>query len=64
MANSADPDQMPQNAASDQGPHCLQSVQSFFLLEYLNLIARSTPKIEIEPFQYIVWGVHSSNNGL
>ena len=24
MVNSADPDQMPQNAASDQGLHCLQ----------------------------------------
>ena len=24
LANSADPDQMPQNAASDQGLHCLQ----------------------------------------
>ena len=23
LANSEDPDQMPQNAASDQGPHCL-----------------------------------------
>ena len=26
MANSADPDQMPQNAASDLGLHCLQSL--------------------------------------
>ena len=25
-ANSADPDQMPQNAASDQGPHCLSPI--------------------------------------
>ena len=24
MANSADPDQMPQNAVSDQGLYCLQ----------------------------------------
>ena len=26
LANSADPDQTPQNAASDQGLHCLQIV--------------------------------------
>ena len=26
LASSADPDQMPQNAASDQGLHCLQIV--------------------------------------
>ena len=30
LANSADPDQMPQNVASDQGLHCLQIVQQFF----------------------------------
>ena len=30
MANSADPDQMPQNAASNQGLYCLQTVQPFF----------------------------------
>ena len=27
MANSADPDQTPQNAASDQGLHCLLKLQ-------------------------------------
>ena len=27
LANRADPDQTPQNAASDQGLHCLQIVQ-------------------------------------
>ena len=26
-ANSVDPDQMPQNAASDQGLHCLSLIQ-------------------------------------
>ena len=26
LANSADPDQMPENAASDQGLHCFQIV--------------------------------------
>ena len=30
LVNSADPDQMPQNAASDQGLHCLQTVYPFF----------------------------------
>ena len=30
LANSADPNQMAQNAASDQGLHCLQTVQAFF----------------------------------
>ena len=29
-ANSADPDQMPQNAASDQGFHCLQLDWPYF----------------------------------
>ena len=28
-ANSVDPDQMPQSAASDQGLHCLPLVQQF-----------------------------------
>ena len=28
-ANSADPDQTPQNAASDRGFHCLQIIQPF-----------------------------------
>ena len=27
LANSADPDQMPQNVASDQGLHCLLKLQ-------------------------------------
>ena len=30
LANSEDSDQTPQNAASDQGHHCLQIVQAFF----------------------------------
>ena len=30
LANSAYPDRTPQNAASDQGPHCLQTLQPFF----------------------------------
>ena len=30
LAHSADPDQTPQNAASDQCLHCLQIVQQFF----------------------------------
>ena len=30
QANSADPDQMPHNAASDQGLHCLLTVCSKF----------------------------------
>ena len=29
LANSVDPDQTPQNAASDQGRHCLHKVQEF-----------------------------------
>ena len=28
-ANSVDPDQMPQNVASDQGLHCLPFIQQF-----------------------------------
>ena len=32
VANSVDPDQMPQNAASGQGPHCLLRP---FLSEYV-----------------------------
>ena len=30
FANSVDPDQMPQNAASDQGQHCLTYKQLYF----------------------------------
>ena len=29
MAKSVDPDQMPQNAASDQGLHCFHQIQGF-----------------------------------
>ena len=29
-ANSVDPDQMPQNAASEQGLHCLPLIQQYF----------------------------------
>ena len=39
MANSADPDQMPQNAASDQGLHCLlttSAVSALILLSHKN----------------------------
>ena len=34
FANSVDPDQMPQNAASDQGLHCLSYIQQYF--RYIN----------------------------
>ena len=30
LANSIDPDQTPQNAASDQGLHCLPVIQQFY----------------------------------
>ena len=29
LANSVDPDQMPQNVASDQGLHCFQHILQF-----------------------------------
>ena len=32
LANSVDPDQTPQNTASDQSLHCLPLVQSFYTL--------------------------------
>ena len=32
LANSGDPDHMPQNAASDQGLHCLHLVKKFVLI--------------------------------
>ena len=31
LANSGDPDQMPQNAASDQGLHCLHLVRVYIV---------------------------------
>ena len=31
LTNSVDPDQTPQNAASDQDLHCLRLLQTFFL---------------------------------
>ena len=34
LANSVDPDQMPQNAASDQGLHNLPLIQQYF--KYIN----------------------------
>ena len=50
-----DPDQMPQNAASDQVLHCLQILQLFFSknisIKYVDI-----PKTEIGIFQYIMWG--------
>ena len=30
LANSVDPDQMPQNVASDLGLHCLPYIQQYF----------------------------------
>ena len=41
-ANSADLDQTPQNAASDQGLHCLQIVQQFSVGLYLYRIVWHT----------------------
>ena len=52
MVNSADPDQMPQYAASDQGLHCLQIVLPFFS-KTIQITPSSIPKIEIGLFQYI-----------
>ena len=37
LTNIVDPDQTPQNAASDQGLHCLHSVQEF--LQHMIIIA-------------------------
>ena len=34
-ANSVDPDQTPQNAASDQGLHCFPLIQQFDTLQYI-----------------------------
>ena len=31
LANGVDPDQMPHNAASDQGLHCLHQKHEFFI---------------------------------
>ena len=39
LANSVDPDQMPQNAASDQGLHCLQK----FLQNMVVIKTKQTP---------------------
>ena len=51
LANSADPSQMQQNTASDQGLHCLQIVQPFFFLG----IATSYS------LTYLKWNMNSSN---
>ena len=42
LANSVDPDQTPQNAASDQGLHCLHLVQ-----EFLSIVKPQTPLLEM-----------------
>ena len=44
IANSVDPDQTPQNAASDQGVHCLHLVQKF-LLNTIIIKSNQTPLI-------------------
>ena len=54
LLNSADLDQTPQNAASDQGLHCLQIVGPFFSRNML-ISQPDLPKIEIGLFQCIVW---------
>ena len=42
-ANSIDPDQTPQNAASDQGLHCKPLIQQFytFILSKIDLLKKS-----------------------
>ena len=64
MANSADPDQTPHSAASDQGLHGLQIVQPI-CFQNISITEPDIPKIEIRIFQYIVGGgMHSVYNGL
>ena len=42
LANSVDPDQMPQNAASDQGLRCLHLGKEFLF----NMATSNTPNID------------------
>ena len=52
--HSVEQDKMQQNMASDQGLHCLQIVQQFFLRN-IYIVQPDTPKIENGLFQYIEW---------
>ena len=60
---------MPQNAASDQGLHCLKIVQTFFFRN-IYIIQPDIPKMDKRLFQNIVWEslfslrVYSALNGL
>ena len=47
LAKSADPDQMPQKAASDQGLHCLQNMQPFFLYRFLKKLNLTPLKLQM-----------------
>ena len=43
IANSVDPDQMPQNAASDEGVHCLPWNPSFAFAEPVTAVSVERP---------------------
>ena len=56
MANSADPDQTPQNEAFDQGLHCLQIIEPCFSRS-IQITIPDIPRIVIRLFQCMVCGV-------
>ena len=53
MANSEDPDQTPQNAASDQGLHCLHQIQEFLL--NVAIIKTNQTRLILEMDRSEVW---------
>ena len=54
LANGANPDQTPQNAASEQGLLCLQIFQTSFS-KNIQISQPDVPKFETGLFHYIVW---------
>ena len=57
-ANSADPDQTPQIAASDRGLHCMHEIQEF-LKSMLIIKLIIHPAVGNRPVQRVMGKVHS-----
>ena len=63
MANSADPDQIPHNVASDQGLHWLHKLQEFLQNIVMTEICPDTLLLEIDPSEVLCEKSPLSVNG-
>ena len=62
LADSVDPDQTPQTAASDQGLHCLHYIQDFYHILLIIKLTRHPPigngpvqRVEVEEYTRHKW---------